>query len=150
MIESASTTQALRRALLALFLFGTVGSGAELVLLEHTENFWQWLPLGLLASGLAVLAWHVLAPSPISVRAFQAVMILFLIGGLIGLYQHYQGNAEFELEMYPSLKGIELVWKSLQGATPALAPGMMIQLGLIGLAYAYRHPALSNKQGDTP
>ncbi|MFB3131882.1 MAG: hypothetical protein ACE10K_05095, partial [Rhodothermales bacterium] len=50
--------------------------------------------------------------------------------------------AEFELEMYPTLKGLELFWESIKGATPALAPGTMIQLGLLGWAYTYRHPAL--------
>lgn len=144
MIESNEpmTTRVLRRALLALFLFGAVGCGAELVLLDHTEGVWQWIPLALLGTSLVVLAWHRISPRPTTVRVFQVVMILFAVGGLIGLYQHYQGNAEFELEMYPSLGGLELIWESLRGATPALAPGMMIQLGLIGLAYAYRHPAL--------
>ena len=35
-----------------------------------------------------------------------------------------------------------VVDERLTGATPALAPGAMVQLGLIGLAYTFRHPAL--------
>jgi hypothetical protein len=46
--------------------------------------------------------------------------------------------------MNPALAGFELVRESLSGATPALAPGTMIQLGLIGLAYTYRHPRLGD------
>ena len=55
---------------------------------------------------------------------------------------------EFQLEVQPELSGSTLLWKVLQAKTPpALAPGVMAQLGLIGLAYAYRHPAIA--QGAT-
>jgi hypothetical protein len=49
---------------------------------------------------------------------------------------------EFELETYPSISGLALFKEAMMGATPALAPGTMIELGLIGLAYTYRHPLL--------
>ena len=61
---------------------------------------------------------------------------------------HYRGNAEFELEMMPALGGLDLFWKSMQGATPALAPGAMVQIGLVGLAYCFRHPLLSGSRRD--
>ena len=74
--------------------------------------------------------------------------ILFVISGFAGLFLHYQGNAQFELEMYPSLKGLELFRKAIKGTTPpTLAPGTMIVLGLLGLAYTYRHPALLKPAG---
>ena len=34
--------------------------------------------------------------------------------------------------MDPALHGLDLFWSALRGATPALAPGAMAQLGLIG------------------
>jgi hypothetical protein len=81
-------------------------------------------------------------------RVFQATMLLFVISGFAGLFLHYQGNVEFELEMYPSLKGLELFRKAIKGTTPpTLAPGTMIQLGLLGLAYTYRHPVFSKSAG---
>jgi hypothetical protein len=62
---------------------------------------------------------------------------------------------EFELEMYPSMRGFELVAKTMTGATPVLAPGTMALLGLIGLSYTYKHPSLetgalapSNEAGE--
>jgi len=54
---------------------------------------------------------------------------------------HYRGNVEFERERDPSLSGLALVWEALRGATPSLAPGAMAQLGLLGLAITWRHPA---------
>ena len=47
--------------------------------------------------------------------------------------------------MYPSLRGFELFSQSVTGATPTLAPGVMLQLGLLGLAYTYRHSDLRPK-----
>ncbi|MFL6279892.1 MAG: hypothetical protein ACJ731_07260, partial [Vicinamibacterales bacterium] len=48
---------------------------------------------------------------------------------------------EFQREVDPAIVGRELVVKAMTAKTPpALAPGSMSQLGLIGLAYAYRYP----------
>jgi hypothetical protein len=67
-------------------------------------------------------------------------MALCVASGLLGIWFHYQGNVEFELEMYPTIGGVKLFWEAMKGATPALAPGTMIQLGLLGLLFTYRHP----------
>jgi hypothetical protein len=68
---------------------------------------------------------------------------------LVGLYLHYRGNVEFALERDPSLSGARLLWKALRGATPALAPGALSQLGLLGLLYTYGHPALGNNPRES-
>lgn len=138
----AATVRVLRSLLLGLFLIGVLGVGAELLLLEHTEDLWQWTPLVLMAISLLVLGWRVIDRKAASLRVFQGTMILFVLSGLVGLLLHYRGNAEFELEMYPTLKGLDLFRKAVTGATPALAPGTMLELGLLGLVYSYRHPAL--------
>ena len=119
-----------------------MGTGAELLLLGHTEGFWQWAPLVLMAVSLVTLGWRVVARGARSLRVFQSTMVLFVLSGAVGLWLHYHGNAEFELEMYPTLQGFELFLESVTGATPTLAPGTMLELGLLGLAYTYRHPAL--------
>jgi hypothetical protein len=132
----------LRRTLLALVLLGTAGLVVELILLEHYDSAWQWTPLVLLGvalvSGVAVAA----RPSAWTVRVFEGLMALCVVVGLLGLYLHYRGNVEFELERDPSLRGLPLFWEAMRGATPALAPGAMAQLGLLGLIVAYRHPSL--------
>lgn len=138
-----ATTRALRGFCLALFVLGVLGAGTELALLGHTESAWQWIPLILMGTSLAALGWRAFSRGPASLRAFQVLMALFVASGFLGLFLHYRGNAEFELEMYPSLGGAKLFWESITGATPALAPGTMIELGLLGLAYTFRHPATS-------
>jgi hypothetical protein len=120
----------------AIFLFGSVGTGAELLLMEHTEGVWQNVPLILVAIGCSGLAVMAIKPGRAQLRAFQLVMALFVASGLAGLWLHYRGNVEFELELRPGSSGLELFRESMMGATPALAPGTMILLGAVGLAYS--------------
>ena len=108
------------------------------------------MPLVLIACALVVLAWHAASRGRASLLTLRATMALFVIAGVAGLVLHYKGNVEFELEMYPSLSGWELFREAVTGATPALAPGTMIQLGLLGLAFTYRHPALRRRTTDRP
>lgn len=138
--DDAST---LRHLVLIVLTFGIVGVGFELVLLDHMEDNWQWAPIVLLAAGLPVSIWLIFSPGIAIIRTYRVLMGLFILSGFVGQWLHYQGNVEFELEMYPSRGGLELVWEALGGAYPALAPGTMTLLGLLGLVACFRHPALN-------
>jgi hypothetical protein len=127
----------LSRLLLAAFVLGAAGAGVELLLLAHYEDVWQQIPLAVLAAGLVTFAWQEVRRTPLSLRLFRAAMSLFIAAGLLGVLLHYNSNREFELEMYPSMTGTELLWKTMTGALPALAPGALIHIGLIGFAYAH-------------
>ena len=130
-----------RRILIGIFLIGVSGIATELWLLGHYEDLDQFIPLGLAAVGVAGLAAAAFAPSPLTVRVFQLVMLLMVFSGFLGVWYHYQATTEFQLEMDQSLRGWALFSKAIVAkAPPALAPGAMIQLGLIGLAYTFRHP----------
>ena len=151
-----ATIAVVRGILLAIFVLGVLGTGAELLLIKHTEDLRQWVPLLLILSSFLVLGWHAVEQRRLSMRFFQAIMIAFIAAGPAGSYFHYQGSVEFKLESNPSLKGWALFWEAMRSkAPPPLAPGLMIQLGLIGLVYSYRHPALtvsteneSKKEGE--
>lgn len=99
-----------------------------------------------LASGIAV--W--IRPARVSLRIFQLLMAAFVGAGLLGLVLHFRGNLEFEREMDPDARGWTLLWVALHGATPALAPGALAQLGLLGLTFAFRHPGLVRPLYPTP
>ena len=137
---------AVRRMLAAMFLFGSTGTGAELVLLEHTEGLWQQAPLVLIGLAFALFAVLAIRPTVVIVRAFQMAMTLFIASGIAGVVLHYQGNVEFEMELRPGAEGVELFWEALKGATPSLAPGTMILLGALGLAYTYVQPAVRRRR----
>ena len=92
------------------------------------------MPLVLLGIALPAVTWQLAAPRAASVRALQVLATLFL-AGVLGVGLHYDGNTAFELEMYPSTSGLQLVQKAVTGATPVLAPGSIALRGLVGLAY---------------
>jgi hypothetical protein len=136
----------MRRGLLAILAFGTVGMATELVLTGHYEDSLQLAPLA--AAGLVVLtvAWVALRPSVVAVRALQFVMLALIGTGITGMTVHYVANAEFQRELDPELSGLPLFWKVVEAtAPPALAPGVLVQLGLLGLLYTYRHPVLDEE-----
>src|SRR5262245_48200896 len=133
----------LRAFLLVLLTFGLIATACDLVLLGHYESANQIVPLFLIAATLVIVLWHAIAPSPTSVRSLQVAMAFFLFAGALGIVLHYRGNMAMQLDMDPGQPGWELFWKVVRAkAPPALAPGAMVQLGLIGLIYCYRHPAL--------
>lgn len=140
----------LRQMILALVFIGIIGLIAELLLQKHFDSATQWIPLVSLGAGLATTAAVARNPTRLTMRAFFITMIVFVGAGLLGLVLHFKGNIEWALERNPELGGMTLVWKALTGATPALAPGALAQLGLLGLAWSYRHPAfVAGQPGST-
>ena len=126
---------AIRRLLLSTLVVGILGTAAELLLLGHVEGWQQLMPVALLALSAVVLVVRAARRTWATKALFLITMWLFLMSGAVGVALHFQGNAEFEREMYPEMKGIELVQKTMTGATPVLAPGTMALLGLVGIAY---------------
>ena len=134
-----STLRVLRRILLAILVIGLTGTTIELLLLNHVEDKIQLVPLGAIALGLAALGWHGFRASRASLLAVQVVMALFLAAGLAGIFFHVRANVEFQREFDPSLKGGALLWQAIRAKVPpALAPGVLVQFALLGLAYNYR------------
>jgi hypothetical protein len=138
---AAGTLRVVRGGLGVIFLLGVVGTGLELILLEHTEDLEQWIPLLLFGVGLVLFLVALLRPTVLSLRLYSLCMLAYVVSGLLGTWYHYAGNVEFELERTPDLGGLALFRSAMEGATPALAPGTMIWLGLLGLLYTFRHPA---------
>ena len=136
-------TVSIRQLVLGLVFVGIAGLEVELALLRHAESVSQWIPHIVLMIGLLSTVLVFVRATRQTLRIFQAMMLIFVIVGVLGLYLHYRGNVEFALERDPSLSGVRLLWKALRGATPALAPGALSQLGLLGLIYGYKHPALA-------
>lgn len=127
-----------------------MGLEAELILLEHYDSVWQWAPLALLAIaiGVGTAAWW--RPTRRILMLFRTVMAMCVAAGVAGFVLHFKGNMEFALERDPALSGGALLWKVLRGATPSLAPGALAQLGLLGLLFTYRHPALERGDHSDP
>ena len=140
--EEGTTLVRLRRGILALLVAGLVGTGIELLLMGHTEDLAQLAPLLLIGLSLITLAWFGVAKSGSSLRVLRGFMLLSIASGALGSLLHYRGNVEFEIESRPGLGGYELFREAMSGATPALAPGTMILIGVLGLLYTLGHPRL--------
>jgi hypothetical protein len=151
MTDADSPTLAMvRRILFALLLAGLLGTEVELLLLKHTDGVWQVVPVLLIGAGLLVAGWVVASSGGASLRALRMTMWIFVLSGLVGLVLHFRGNIAFEQESDPSIAGVALLRRAVMGATPTLAPGTMIQLGLVGLVYLFRHPRLVNSKRKAP
>ena len=137
-VDTEQVLGLLRRWILWVIFLGVAGTVIELLLLEHYEEPLQYVPLVLLAAAVVVLAWLASSYSAASLRAMQIVMILYVLAGFAGFAAHFVGSAEYQLELDPDMSTWDLLEKVLHAkAPPLLAPGMMLQLGLLGLAYVY-------------
>jgi len=134
----ANPVELLRLWVLGVLVLGLAGTVTELVLLEHYEQPLQLVPVILIVAAGAAIVWQVMRNTAASLRALEIVMALFALAGFAGVAAHFHGSAEFQLELNPAMDTWELVEKILRAkAPPLLAPGMMLQMGLLGLAYVY-------------
>jgi hypothetical protein len=134
----ADPVELLRLCVLGVLVLGLAGTVTELVLLEHYEQPLQLVPVVLIVAAVAAIIWQVMRDTAASLRTLEIIMALFALAGFAGVAAHFHGSAEFQLELNPSMSNWELVEKILRAkAPPLLAPGMMLQMGLLGLAYVY-------------
>lgn len=136
------TVSVLRGAILAILVIVLIGTEVELFLLKHTEDPWQLVPVVIIPLTLLLLAWHGLSSGTAALRTLQVLMLASFVAGAIGVIQHYRANLLDAGESDPSLSGRALYIEAIEGSIPALAPGTMVQIALLGLAFAFRHPRL--------
>jgi hypothetical protein len=137
-VSTDRVLELLRRLILAILALGLAGTIVELLLLEHYEEPLQYVPLALIVAAAGVLVWLAVRTNAASLKAMQVLMWLFVLAGFVGMAAHFIGSAEYQLELDPDMSTWDLIEKILRAkAPPLLAPGMMLQLGLLGLAYVY-------------
>ena len=136
----------MRGLLLGLVVLGAAGLMVELVTLEHTASTSQWLPIAALVAAVGTSLALLVRPARRTVRAQQGAMLVLLGLGVVGLVLHFKGNVAFELEIEPDTRGLVLMLRALYGATPALAPGALVELSLVGLVQTWGHPALAREK----
>ena len=134
----------IRKVLLATVVISLTGAEIELLLIGHVLPLLQLIPVFLIALALAALIWYAISRNGQSMRVFQGTMVLCIISGVAGVFLHLAFSAATETKKDPTVSGMKLIRLSLTGKAPPLAPAVMIQIGLIGLAYTYRHPALDD------
>ena len=122
-VDADSIVERLRLWVLGVLVLGLIGTVTELILLEHYEQALQFVPLVLIALGVVVLAWHAMRHDTASLRALQIVMGLFVLAGFAGMAAHFNGSAEYQLELNPDMDKWELLDKILHAhARPPARP----------------------------
>ncbi len=114
-----------------MVVLGTLGLGVELVVLEHYGDWNQLIPLVVSGLGLLAALWIVLAPGITGLRVWQFAMLLFVGTGVTGVTMH-----------------LDVASQTVN--PPLLAPGSLVQLGLLGLLYTFRHPLAGDPPGGRP
>jgi len=120
----------LRLTAAAVFLFTAI----ELLLLEHTETWIQWIAFSLCGIGLFASLNAMRRSDRPSVRLARWSGVLIIIGTIYGIVEHVLHNAELELEFRPNAVWSDVFWISLMGAAPLLASGILIFGALLLLA----------------
>jgi len=142
------TVSAIRSIILAVILLGLAGTGLELVFVDHFGSTAQWVPVVLICLAFLVLGSYGLMRSAALLRVFQAVMIMFIVSGLAGIALHYQRDVEHAEKDHPGIQGVERLRTAVSQEAPLLAPGAMVELGILGLAYVFRHPVLKEPDAE--
>jgi|CXWL01.1.fsa_nt_gi hypothetical protein len=138
-----------RTRLCWVLVVGVVGILTELLLLGHDDDTLQFIPLGLGGAYLLAFIWYGAARGRGAVLAVRIVSGLACVSSAVGIFLHYRANVEWELETTPTMHGLELFREAVTGSLPLLAPGAMLQLGLLGLLWSHRHPALAGIAGGS-
>lgn len=140
-VTEPQPARTLRAALLSLAALGVLITPFELLILGHIRNREQLIPFALLAMATAAIVLVLLRPNALTLRWFQVAMVLVTLGSLVGVFEHVKSNLLISVHLF-HLSGIAALWDAaVNGKAPLLAPGILAQVGLLGLAYTFRHPA---------
>jgi hypothetical protein len=122
------------RALVAALFAGTI---VELILAGHTESLMQWVPFVLCGLGLLTLAADWLWSTRGTAFTLRAVMAAVACGSLLGVSQHFLGNRDFARETNPQAGAGTILRRSVTGADPLLAPGILAVAAAIAIASTF-------------
>lgn len=134
----------LRSFLIGVAGFILLGTPLELLILDHINEWNQWIPFVCSGIGVAVILYASLSPSPQSIRTLRWTMVVIAVASFYGVYQHYIANYNFSVEIHPTYTFSENVWAGIMGSTPLMAPGIYFLAPVLAICSTYKHPTLEN------
>lgn len=137
--STAEVLRRLRRFLLLLTVSLFAGALVELWLVGHTEDVIQLVPFVLSVVGIVVCLLVFFWPSAGTIQVMRIWMAVVVLGTLLGVYLHIEGNVAFEREVDPQATTSKLILQGLGGGNPLLAPGILAMAALIAAAATYRY-----------
>ncbi|HZH29691.1 MAG TPA: hypothetical protein VEY11_02795 [Pyrinomonadaceae bacterium] len=145
-MSSADVLSRLRRFLLVFSVFLLGGSLLELWLIGHMEDPVQLIPLGLCGLGILSALAALLRPRRATLLALRVCMALVVLGTLVGIYLHVEGNLALQREISPNATASATLLGALGGGNPLLAPGILAVAAVLALAATYRHAVLGHEE----
>jgi hypothetical protein len=140
-MSDAQILRGVRLLILVAISAALIVTEAELLFVGHTGgNNGQVIAVVLVGLGLITVTCHAILRNTPSIVVFRFTMYLFLIFGIDGFLTHYHWAVQAALKSQPTLVGMPLLYATLSGKIPLLAPGMLIEIGLLGLIYTFQHP----------
>lgn len=137
--SSSEVLRRIRKFLLLLTVSLFAGALAELWLVGHTEDVLQLVPFVLSVVGIVVSLLVFFWPSTGTIRVMRIWMAVVVLGTLLGIYLHIEGNVAFEREVDPQATTSRLLWQGLGGGNPLLAPGILAIAAVLAVASTYRY-----------
>lgn len=78
-----------------------------------------------------------MAPGRRAILALRTTMVAVALASLLGVYEHFEGNLEFDRETHPNASQTSLMRAALTGGDPLLAPGALAVAAALALAATY-------------
>lgn len=143
--DTGSTESRLRLWLMLLAAAVFPGTIVELILERHYDKMLQYLPLVLCAAAFAALAAVIVKATSLTIWAMRVVMVSMFPVTLLGMWEHFDGNMDFQREIRPNAGFWTQFDFAIHGAAPLLAPGILALAAGVALIASYRHPALGGR-----
>jgi hypothetical protein len=121
------------------------GTIVELILERHYDKLLQFVPFALCIAGLVTLAIVIVKATPVTIWAMRVVMATMFPLTLLGMWEHLDGNMDFQRDIRPNAGMWEQFTYAIHGAAPLLAPGILALAASVALIATYRHPALQRR-----
>ena len=141
-MSPAEVLSRLRRFLLVFSVTLLGGALLELWLIEHTQDPVQFVPFVLCGLGMFAALAALVRPQRATLWVLRGCMALVVLGSLVGVYLHVEGNYALQREISPNASGGAALFAVLGGANPLLAPGVLAVAAVLALAATYHHPAM--------
>jgi hypothetical protein len=145
-MSSADILSRLRRFLLVFSVLLLGGALLELWLIGHMEDPVQFIPFGLCGLGMLAALAALVRPRRAALLALRVCMALVVLGTLLGIYLHVEGNLALQREISPNATAWATLLGALGGGNPLLAPGILAVAAVLALAATYRHAAFGHEE----
>ena len=93
-------------------------------------------------SRLLTVALVIVRAAPLTIWMMRGVMFVTLPTTLFGVWEHLDGNMDFQREIRPNVGTWEQLNNAIHGAAPLMAPGILALAAGVALIATYAHPAL--------